>query len=31
MEILDYKTDIGLVRDQNEDSVVTLRHKKINM
>ena len=28
MEILDYKTDIGLVRDQNEDSVVTLRHKK---
>ncbi len=28
MEILDCKTDIGLLRRQNEDSVLVLRHKK---
>ena len=28
MELLECKTDIGLVRNQNEDSVLTLKHKK---
>ncbi len=28
MEILDYKTDVGLIRDHNEDYVLAVRHSK---